>query len=118
MWYDRNVSLENFVLTLGESQLGPVTVDLRTNAHILLGGVTGSGKTVLLKVLLRQAIDKGARVYIADFKGGVDFKNYLKALDEIGYHGFLTIEREVGDDPEGDIRLAVDFLNGLINYTA
>ena len=51
-------------------------------------------------------------------QGGVDFGNYLKALDEIGYHGFLTIEREVGDDPEGDIRLAVDFLNGLINYTA
>lgn len=47
-------------------------------------------------------------------QGGVDFKNYLKALDEIGYHGFLTIEREVGDDPEGDIRLAVDFLNGLM----
>ena len=46
--------------------------------------------------------------------GGVDFKNYLKALDEIGYHGFLTIEREVGDDPEKDIRLAVDFLNGLM----
>lgn len=46
--------------------------------------------------------------------GGVDFRNYLKALDEIGYHGFLTIEREVGDDPEGDIRLAVDFLKGLI----
>lgn len=47
-------------------------------------------------------------------RGGVDFKNYLKALDEIGYHGFLTIEREVGDDPEGDIRLAVEFLKGLI----
>ena len=47
-------------------------------------------------------------------QGGVDFGNYLKALDEIGYHGFLTIEREVGDDPEGDIRLAVDFLNGLM----
>lgn len=46
--------------------------------------------------------------------GGVDFKNYLKALDEIGYHGFLTIEREVGDNPEGDIRLAADFLKGLI----
>nr|WP_300816847.1 sugar phosphate isomerase/epimerase [uncultured Acetatifactor sp.] len=47
-------------------------------------------------------------------QGGVDFGNYLKALDEIGYHGFLTIEREVGDDPEKDIRLAVDFLNGLM----
>ena len=38
----------------------------------------------------------------------------MKALDEIGYHGFLTIEREVGDNPEGDIRLAVDFLNDMI----
>lgn len=47
-------------------------------------------------------------------KGGVDFRNYLKALDEIGYHGFLTVEREVGDDPEGDIRLAVDFLKELM----
>lgn len=43
-------------------------------------------------------------------QGDVDFKNYLKALDEIGYKGFLTIEREVGDNPEADIRLAVDFL--------
>lgn len=47
-------------------------------------------------------------------KGNVDFKNYLKALDEIGYHGFLTIERECGNDPEKDIRCAVEFLNGLI----
>lgn len=46
--------------------------------------------------------------------GDVDFKAYLKALDDIGYHGFLTIEREVGDTPEKDIRTAVDFLSGLI----
>lgn len=47
-------------------------------------------------------------------KGDVDFPNYLKALDEIGFHGFLTIEREVGDDPARDIGLAVRFLNDLI----
>ena len=41
--------------------------------HILLGGSTGSGKSVLLKLLLMQALYKGAEVYIADFKGGVDF---------------------------------------------
>ena len=46
--------------------------------------------------------------------GDVPFPAYLKALDEIGYHGFLTIEREVGDNPEGDIRKAVDFLNAHI----
>jgi L-ribulose-5-phosphate 3-epimerase len=42
--------------------------------------------------------------------GAVDFDAYLKALAEVGYHGFLTIEREVGDQPESDIRLAVEFL--------
>ena len=92
VWYDRNVSQENFVLTLGDSQLGPVTVDLRSNAHILLGGVTGSGKTVLLKVLLRQAIDKGARVYIADFKGGVDFKAWFRENCYMSYDMDATLE--------------------------
>ncbi len=43
--------------------------------------------------------------------GDVPFPAYLKALDEIGYRGFLTIEREVGDNPEGDILKAVKFLN-------
>lgn len=47
-------------------------------------------------------------------KGKVDFPAYLKALDDIGYKGFLTIEREVGDTPEKDIRDAVVFLKELI----
>lgn len=47
-------------------------------------------------------------------QGSVDFVQYLKALEEVGYHGFLTIEREVGDNPEQDIADAVDFLKGLI----
>ena len=48
-------------------------------------------------------------------KGGVDFDNYLLALDKIGYTGFLTIEREVGDDPEADILLAKNFLEEKLN---
>lgn len=43
-------------------------------------------------------------------EGSVNWQNYLAALEEIGYNGFLTIEREVGDKPEVDIRAAVDFL--------
>ena len=50
-----------------------MTVNLAHIPHILLGGSTGSGKSILLKLLLMQAIHKGAEVYIADFKGGVDF---------------------------------------------
>lgn len=46
--------------------------------------------------------------------GSVDFPNYLKALEEIGYKGFLTIEREVGENPEKDIQTACDFLRKTI----
>lgn len=47
-------------------------------------------------------------------EGGVPFDKYLAALDDIGYKGFLTIEREVGDSPEADIRKAVDFLRAKL----
>ena len=47
-------------------------------------------------------------------EGSVNFDKYLNALNSIGYKGFLTIEREVGNDPERDIRLAVEFLKNKI----
>ncbi len=47
-------------------------------------------------------------------EGSVNWQNYLAALEEIGYNGFLTIEREVGDKPEVDIRAAVDFLKNAM----
>ena len=72
-WQDDFLSPDSFVLTLGEGYIGPITVDLAKIPHILLGGSTGSGKSVLLKLLLMQSLKKGAEVYIADFKGGVDF---------------------------------------------
>jgi sugar phosphate isomerase/epimerase len=45
--------------------------------------------------------------------GGVDWKNYLKALNDIDYKGYLTIERECGDDPCKDISDAVKFLDSF-----
>lgn len=45
--------------------------------------------------------------------GQVPWEKYLNALEDIGYKGFLTIEREVGDDPANDIRSAVEFLEKL-----
>ncbi|HPT85498.1 MAG TPA: sugar phosphate isomerase/epimerase family protein [Bacillota bacterium] len=43
-------------------------------------------------------------------QGDVNFDEYLPALASTGFNGFLTIEREVGDNPEADIRMAADFL--------
>jgi sugar phosphate isomerase/epimerase len=46
--------------------------------------------------------------------GAVDWDAYLAALRAVGYDGFLTVEREAGDDPYGDIAHAVGFLNERI----
>jgi L-ribulose-5-phosphate 3-epimerase len=47
-------------------------------------------------------------------QGSVEWKGYLKALRDIGYEGYLTIEREVGEDPEADITAAVQFLKARV----
>ena len=72
-WDDRYLTDDDSTLILGKSQLGLESVDLSKIPHILLGGSTGSGKSILLKVLLVQSLKKNAIVSIADFKGGVDF---------------------------------------------
>lgn len=65
--------LGDFALVLGQGLAGLVTVNLAVTPHVLIGGSTGSGKSILLKLLLMQSVQKGASVYIADFKGGIDF---------------------------------------------
>lgn len=55
--------------------------------------------------------------YIAEVplgKGQVPFKAYLAALRQAGYDGYLTIEREVGQNPKKDIEEAVTFLKSLL----
>lgn len=47
-------------------------------------------------------------------KGGVDWTEYINALKAVGYDGFLTVERECGDDPAKDIGDAVVFLRSII----
>lgn len=65
--------------------------------------------------LVEETIEEGkAFIELPLGQGDVDFKKYLQALTDIGYKGFLTIEREVGDNPEADIKLAVDFLNHML----
>ncbi len=46
--------------------------------------------------------------------GEVPWPEYLAALKAAGFDGFLTIERECGDDPAADIRTAFEFLKKRI----
>ncbi len=48
-------------------------------------------------------------------EGDVDWVNYLKALKRIGYDGFLTIERECGDNPAEDITLASEYVKDVLS---
>lgn len=74
-WSGNMLSKECFEIVLGEGYSGRVSVNISKIPHMLIGGSTGSGKSVLLKLVLMQCVKKGAKVYIADFKGGVDFPN-------------------------------------------
>jgi len=54
-------------------------------------------------------------------EGQVDWAAYLDALRGIGFRGFLTVEREVGDRPYDDIVHAIEFLKAKIrrfNHTS
>ena len=101
-WKDKYLSKRNFELVLGEGITGSVTVNLAYVPHVLLGGSTGSGKSVLLKLLLMQALRKGAEVYIADFKGGVDFRAiwHQKCRMCFEEHDLLDMLTELVDELE------------------
>ena len=69
---------------------------------------------IIYRVVEADPVTNPAFIELPLGEGDVPFEPYLKALDEIGYHGFLTIEREVGDEPTRDILAAVDFLKARI----
>lgn len=89
-WRDRFLLQEEFQLSVGLGLRGNIQFDLTKIPHALIGGSTGSGKTILLKCLLYQCHKKGAQVYIADFKGGVDFSASWKKT-----FTFITEEAEL-----------------------
>lgn len=50
-------------------------------------------------------------------EGSVDWEAYIHALKGIGYDGFLTIEREIGNKPIQDIQTAIFTLRKLLRTT-
>lgn len=82
-WEDKYINDNDFVLTLGKETTGLLNVDLRIKNSILIGGSTGSGKSVLLRSLLYQAYRKGAVIHLADFKGGVDYTEIWETMCNI-----------------------------------
>ena len=65
-WHDRYIYRnEDNLLLLGRGLTGDVIINIDKTPHILIGGNTGSGKTILLQCLVWQAIQQAALIFHA-----------------------------------------------------
>lgn len=84
-WDDKIISEEDGVLILGEGLLDKIRLDLNQTPHALAGGVTGSGKSVLINCMAWQGIKKGYYIIPVDFKGGLElgmFESFNDVISE------------------------------------
>ena len=82
-WNDEFISKKESTLIIGESLSGRISLDLNNVPHMLVAGETGSGKSVLVKCLIYQAYLKGYMMYLADFKGGIEFSDFEKVARQV-----------------------------------
>ena len=61
-----------------------------------------------------RRLPEGGREETPLGQGQVDYPNYIAALRQIGFNGFLTIEREAGKNPVQDIQHGKELLDRLI----
>ena len=79
MWNDEFINKDDGVVVIGRNAIREISFDLNKTPHVLSAGETGSGKSVILRSMLWQLVNKGCRAYMIDFKGGVEFgKSYEK----------------------------------------
>lgn len=75
-WKNEYLNKKDSIFVLGESFDGEETFDISQMPHILIGGGTGSGKSTLVKLILYQSIQKNYQIFMADFKGGIDYSKW------------------------------------------
>jgi hypothetical protein len=65
----------------------PITTDISpaTNSHILLSGMSGSGKSFMLNIIFSKLTKQGGEFYFADYKGDDSFA-HLRGLPH--YYSF------------------------------
>ena len=115
-----NLDPANLVMVTGDDPVGAVynLRDYIVHTHAKDGVMLHRGDPEVIYNVTPHAAELDKIDYFKEVplgKGSVDFAAYLKALEDIGYRGFLTIEREVGDDPAADILTAKKYLTSIIN---
>ena len=112
-----NLDPANLVMVTGDDPVGAVynLKDYIVHTHAKDGiKLMDSDPEVFYRVI-EDVIQEGEAFREMPLgEGNVPFQKYLEALEDIGYKGFLTIEREVGANPAADIAKAIEFLNKQI----
>lgn len=112
-----NLDPANFVMVTGDDPVQAVYTlrDYIVHTHAKDGRkLYDLDPEIIYRVVESDPVTSPAFIELPLGEGDVPFEPYLKALNDIGYRGFLTIEREVGDDPTRDILAAVEFLKARI----
>ena len=119
-----NLDPANFVMVTGQDPAEAVRLLGKKIVHTHLKDGVMLKKTDP-KIIYGHFAEAGIEgLNVADYfletpvgEGHVNWDEYIAALKEIGYDGFLTIERETGPDPRADIELAKSFIvaKGVLN---
>ena len=111
-----NLDPANFVMVTGDDPAKAVYTlkDYIVHTHAKDGRKLLDRDPEIIYHMIEDVIQEGqAFEELPLGRGSVDFGEYLKALEDIGYTGYLTIEREVGEHPAADIALAADYLRSF-----
>lgn len=116
-----NLDPANFVMVTGQDPVEAVQVLGKYIVH------THAKDGVMLKQtdpeIIYDCFAKGGieALNVADYfletplgDGNVDYAKYINALRGIGYDGYLTIERETGENPISDILKSLNTLRNII----
>lgn len=116
-----NLDPANFVMVTGQDPVEAVYLlkDYIVHTHLKDGKMLKkSDPKEIYDCFARGGIEA---LNVADYfietpvgEGDVDFSEYVRALKEIGFNGFLTIERETGSNPCDDIMKAAEYIQAAL----
>jgi sugar phosphate isomerase/epimerase len=116
-----NLDPANFVMVTGQDPVEAVKIlgDYIVHTHVKDGIML---KRTDPQIIYDHFAEGGIEALnIADYfletplgEGSVDFPAYIAALRNVGFDGYLTIERETGAEPVADIITAKKMIEGIV----
>lgn len=97
---------------MGYLQVGNTLIDWINCPHMLVTGITRSGKTTLIKILMRSLSMQGVCLYYLDPKNDREMKHYCKS-NNIKYYSTIDEIKNVLDEIEEEMRLRQKDLDAM-----